>query len=51
MTDGGKHFEDVLDEELSAEQSSQIHLAMRKIVEQSGMHRPVISVNNRNTNG
>jgi hypothetical protein len=51
MTDGGEHFEDVLDEELSAEQSSRIHLAMQKIIEQSGLHHCVISVNNRNTNG
>jgi hypothetical protein len=50
MIDGGEHFEDVLDEEL-AEQSSQICLAMQKIVEQSGLHCSVISVNNRNTNG
>jgi hypothetical protein len=50
VTDGGEHFEDVLDEELSAEQSSRIRLAMRKIVEQSGLHRSVISINNRNNN-
>jgi hypothetical protein len=50
MTEGGEHFEDVLDEELVAEQSSRVRLAMRKRVEESGLHRSVISLNNRNTN-
>jgi hypothetical protein len=50
MTEGGEHFEDVLDEELLAEQSSRVRLAMRQGVEESGFHRSVISLNNRNTN-
>jgi hypothetical protein len=50
MTDGGEHFQDVLDQELVAEQLSRDHLAMQKQVEESGLHRSVISLNNRNTN-
>jgi hypothetical protein len=50
MINGGEHFDDVTDEELVREQSSRVRLAMRKIVENSGLHRSVISLNNRNNN-
>jgi hypothetical protein len=47
MINGGEQFDDVPDEELVREQSSRIRLAMRKIVENTGLHRSVISLNNR----
>jgi hypothetical protein len=50
MLNGGEHFDEFTDEELVREQSSRIRLAMRKIVENSGLHRSVISFNNRNNN-
>jgi hypothetical protein len=50
LIDGGLHFEDVTDEELAAEQSSPIRLQMQKLVEASGLHRLVISFQNRNNN-
>jgi hypothetical protein len=48
MTNGGEHFQDITDEELAAEQSSHVRLQMQKIVEASGLHRSVISIQNRN---
>jgi hypothetical protein len=50
MTNGGEHFQDITDEELAAEQSSHVRLQMRKKVEASGLHRSVISIQNRNNN-
>jgi hypothetical protein len=50
MINGGEHFDDVPDEELLREQSSRVWLAMCKIVENSGLHRSVISLNNRKSN-
>jgi hypothetical protein len=50
LIDGGQHFQDVTDEELAAEQSSRIRLEMRKLVEATGLHRSVISIQNRNNN-
>jgi hypothetical protein len=50
MLNGGEHFDEFTDEELVREQSSRIRLAMRKIVENSGLHHSVISLNNRNNN-
>lgn len=48
ILDGGEHFDDVLEEEIASEQRSLIRLQMRKKVEESGLHRAVISLQNRN---
>jgi hypothetical protein len=50
MTNGGEHFQDITDEELAAEQLSHVRLQMQKKVEASGLHRSVISIQNRNNN-
>jgi hypothetical protein len=50
MVNGGEHFDDVTDRQIIAEQSSRIRLHMRKIVENSGLHRSVISLDNRINN-
>jgi hypothetical protein len=50
LIDGGQHFQYITDEELAAEQSSRIRLQMRKLVEASGLHHSVISIQNRNNN-
>jgi len=50
MIDGGDHYEDVVVEELAAEESSIVRQQMRKKVEATGMHRSVISLQNRNNN-
>jgi hypothetical protein len=50
LIDGCDHFNEFTNEELAAEESSRVRLQMRKIVEESGLHRSVISLNNRNNN-
>jgi hypothetical protein len=50
LIDSGDHFDDLTNEELAAEESSRVHLQMRKVVEESGLQRSVISLNNRNNN-
>jgi hypothetical protein len=50
LIDSGDHFDDLTNEELAAEESSRVRLQMRKLVEESGLHRSVISLNNRNNN-
>jgi hypothetical protein len=46
---GSEHFEDITSEEMISEQKSFVRLKMRKIVERSGLHRSVVSNQNRNT--
>ena len=43
LLDGGEHFDDVDDEYITEIQKSQVRYAMRKFVEQQGLHRTVIS--------
>jgi hypothetical protein len=44
-----EHFDDLLEEEIAAEQRSLVRLRMCKLVEQSGLHRAVYSLRNRNS--
>jgi hypothetical protein len=50
LIDGGDHFNEFTNEELAAKESSRVRLQMQKLVEESGLHRSVISLNNRNNN-
>jgi hypothetical protein len=45
---GSEHFDDITDEEILSEQKSAVRLKMRKQVERSGLHRSVVSLQNRN---
>jgi hypothetical protein len=44
---GSEHFDDIVDEEIVAEQRSLVRLQMRRLVQASGLHRPVYSLQNR----
>jgi hypothetical protein len=43
LIDGGEHFDDVTDSELTELQKSKVRYEMRKLVESQGIHRTVIS--------